>query len=209
MFPLQFDNEIKIVSKIKADDFTPLHREILGQIRYEENKLVLPNEKWRSIFLGAGEEKAVYCICDQNNRVFALEVLDEKTYLNGRFVGGEYFFDMTLPGLRNVKADSASLVGLTFTGKVKIREFVYGYVWERFQFSPQKTSVLDSFLTSYLQTVFSSKFNEYRSHYKDVHERNLMFEIRDIGAKGTPAIAKDWMGKVKIVKVGLQPIDVR
>jgi hypothetical protein len=209
MFPLQFDNEIKIVSKIKTDDFTPLHREILSRIRYEENKLVLPDEKWQSTLLGAGEEKAVYCICDQNNRVFALEVLDEKTYLNGRFVGGEYFFDVILPGLKNVKANSAALVGLTFTGKVRIREFVYGYVWERFQFNPKKMGVLDSFLTSCLRTGFSSKFNYYRSHYKDVHERNLMFEIRDIGAKGVPAIAKDWLGKINIIKVELQPIDVR
>jgi hypothetical protein len=209
MFPLKFGSEVKTVAKIVTDEFTPLHHEIITQVQYEAGNLVLPDPRWASIFLGAGEEKAVFCICDQNNRVFALEAINERNYLNGRFVGGHYFFETRVPGLKSVKLDPDSLLGLTFTGLVKIREFVYGYEWGRFQFDPRKQGRLDLMLTTWLQSVFASQFNHYRSRYKDVHDRNVMFEIRTSKEKGAFIAAKDWLGRLKFCKVGLQPIDVR
>ena len=208
-FPLKFGNEIRIVSKIKAVDFTPHHHEIIAAIKYESHNLVIPDKAWSSIFLGAGEEKAVFCICDSKQHIFALEALDERTYLGGRFVGGEYFFDVFLSGLRNVIAENKAMAGLTFTGKVRIREFVHGYEWERFQFCPGQTKRLDWLLTAYLRAGLASNFNGYRSQYKDVHERNVLFEIRAMSERGLPAIVRDWLGKLKLVRVGLQPIDVR
>src|SRR5512134_2244862 len=136
MFPLNFEGQIRVVEKMASDEFTPRHREVLAQSRYGNWSLHVPHHQWATTFLGAGEEKAVFCVCDDHNRVFAVEVINEKTYLNGRFVGGKYYAEMYVDGLRNVKADPASLLGLTFTGRIKAREFVYGYEWGRFQFQP-------------------------------------------------------------------------
>ena len=143
-FPLRFGDEVKTVNKIKQDEFTPLHRETLAQVQYEHQNLVFADERWWSIYLGAGEEKAVYCICDHNDRVFALEAIDERHYLNGRFVGGEYFFNVRIGGLVG-KGSSGALIGTSFTGLAKIREYVYGYEWARFQFSPGRKRRLDHF----------------------------------------------------------------
>lgn len=208
VFPLKFGNEVKTVSKIEQDEFSPLHREILTQAQYEQRNLAFPDERWRSVYLGAGEEKAVFCVCDHNDRVFALEAIDERHYLNGRFVGGEYFFNARIGGLVS-QGSSGALIGMSFTGLAKIREFVYGYEWARFQFSPEKRLWIDRPLTAFLRSALSSQFNGYRQRYKDVHDRNVMFEIRTLDRRGVPAVAQDWCGKVQLIKVGLQPIDVR
>jgi len=36
-----------------------------------------------------------------------------------------------------------------------------------------------------------------------------MLEIRDARAKGVPVWIKDWQNERKLVKIGVQPIDVR
>jgi hypothetical protein len=127
-FPLNFAGQVRAVTKIAAEDFTPLHREALAGCRYAAGNLILSDPDWASTFLGAGEEKAVFCVCDPQNRVFAVEAINEKTCLNGRFAGGQYFAEMSVAGLRNVRANPESLLGLTFTGKIKAREFVYGFL---------------------------------------------------------------------------------
>jgi len=209
MFLLKFGDEIKTVRKIGADEFMPAHRETVSRLRYENGNLVFPETGWMATPLGAGEEKAVFCICDPGNRVFALEVINQKTYLDGRFVGGVYFYETIASGLSNVKYNPRSLIGLTFTGLVKAREYVHGYEWARFQFSPERQGWLDGILTDWLRLIFAGQFNAYRAHYKDVHDRNVMFEIREANQKGFPVLAKDWSGRLGIVKVGIQPIDLR
>lgn len=209
MFPLRFGNEIKLVSKITPDEFTPLHRNVIADVRYENRNLIFPQVEWTSIFLGNGEEKAVFCVCDGKNRVFALELIDQRSYLDGRLVDGIYFYETLATDLRNAKFHPHSFIGLTFTGLVKAREFVYGYEWARFQFSPEHHGWLDIFLTNWFQSIFVLRVNEYRSRYKDVHDRNVMFEMRGANEKGVPAFVKDWSGKLRMVKVGIRPIDVR
>jgi hypothetical protein len=54
-----------------------------------------------------------------------------------------------------------------------------------------------------------SRYNEYHSHYKDVHERNVLFELRTLKEKGIPVLVRNWRGRLRLMKVGLQPIDVR
>jgi hypothetical protein len=101
------------------------------------------------------------------------------------------------------------MFGLMFSGKVRVREFVHGYEWARFQFDPRKQSWVDSLLTGWLRSLLGQQFNMYRRHYKDVHDRNVMFELRAPGDRGVPVVVRDWNGKLRLVKVGLQPIDVR
>ncbi len=209
MFPLKIGNDIKIVAKIGTKEFTSTHREIISRVEYKDGYLLFPDDRWKSAYLGAGEEKAVFAVCDSNDKVFALEVIDQRTYQDGRFVGGIYFYETIVSGLRNTKFLPKSVLGLKFTGLVKAREYVYGYEWARFQFSPTKQSWLDFFLTSWLQFIYTAQFNEYRSQYRDVHDRNIMFEIRERREKGFPIFIKDWLNRVKLVKVGIRPIDVR
>jgi hypothetical protein len=197
------------VAKIQAADFTPEHRENLEQARFRSGEMVLPDVRWAAQFLGAGEEKAVFCVCDHAQRVFAVEVLGERTYLNGRFAGGQYFFDMHLPALSRVRLNPDTEFGLIFSGKVKIREFVHGYEWSRFRFDPRRASPLDGVLTAYLRSMLMTQFTDYKARYKDVHERNVLFELRTVKEKGVPLLARSWKGGTRLVKVGLQPIDVR
>jgi hypothetical protein len=208
MFFMRFGDQIKQVTKIKEDEFTSLHREILSQITLQQGNLNIPRKQWNSLFLGSGEEKAVFCICDHNNRVFAIEAIDEKHYLNGRFIDGNYFFEMRVQGLVNQKLNPKALV-FAFTGLIKVREFVYGYEWARFSFNPGKKNILDFILTSWLQFRLESKFMYFQQYYKDVHGGNVMFEICDFKHKGVIAVIKDLSGKTKLVKVRLQAIDVR
>ena len=209
MFPLKFGNEIKVVRRIGQGEFSSTHREVISQVEYHEGHLSFPDGGWSTSLLGAGEEKAVFVVCDNENRVFALEVIDQRTYLNGRFVGGCYFFETIASHLQNVKYSPKALVGLTFSGLVKAREYVYGYEWARFQYSPSKQGALDIPLTDWLKIFLTPQFNSYKSQYKDVHDRNVMFEIREKSEMGAPVIVKDWFGKISLVKVGIQPIDVR
>jgi len=209
MFPLKIGNDVKIVRKIDMGEFSNTHREVISQAEYKDGQLSFPHSGWSASFLGAGEEKAVFVISDNDNRIFALEVIDQRTYLNGRFVGGCYFFETIVSNLQNIKYHPKAVVGLTFTGLVKAREYVHGYEWARFQYSPNKQSAFDTILTSWLRTFFTFQFNTYRSQYKDVHDRNIMFEIRGNTEKGVPITIKNWLGKTMLVKVGIQPIDVR
>jgi hypothetical protein len=209
MFPLKLDCEIRSVTKIHADAFTSEHRDVLAQASIQSGRLILPDARRATQFLGAGEEKAVFCVRDPAHRLFAVEVLDERTYLNGRFVGGQYFFEMYIPGLSHVKLNPKSEFGLMFSGKVKIREFVHGYEWARFQFDPRHTNGCDGILTAYLHSVLRARFHQYDSLYKDVHDRNVLFELRTLQEKGVPVLVRNWRGRFCWVRVGLQPIDVR
>jgi hypothetical protein len=207
--PLRFGDQILAVSKIHESDFTAAHHETLSELKYDQRALHFPDPRWCALYLGAGEEKAVFCVCDQDRRVFAVEMIDERHYLNGRFVGGEYFFNKRVKSLATVKANADSEFGLTFTGLIKVREFVYGYEWARFQFDPRKRIALDSVLTGFLQSALAAQFREYQAHYKDVHARNVLFEIRDWRQSGVPIITKNWAGKIQTPKIRLQPVDVR
>lgn len=91
-FPLRFDKSIRIIEKVKTEDFTQYHHDLIETMEYKDKNFYFVDKGWASILLGAGEEKTVYCVCDHNNKVFALELIDEKHYLQGRLMNGQYFF---------------------------------------------------------------------------------------------------------------------
>jgi hypothetical protein len=209
MFILRFGDRSIAANKIRTQDFVLEHHDCLSQMQYLDSRLMFPDPRWQSVYLGAGEEKAVFCICDHLDRVFAVELIDERHYLNGRFVGGTYFFNKRINSLSNVKANPESEFGLTFTGLVKVREFVYGYEWSRFQFDLRQKMAIDHLLTTTLQSLLIAGYNSYAAHYKDVHARNILFEIRSFNQSGVPMLIRDMVGRLRFVKVGLQPVDVR
>lgn len=208
-FPLLFDHQIRIVEKIQVQEFSHQHREVLQTLRYAQGKLQLSEPTWSASFVGAGEEKAVFCLCDQNNRVFALEAIDERYYQNGRLADGAYFCNLAIEGLRNVPFREEALIGLRFTGLARIREYVYGYEWSRFQLDPHKQTSGDRIVTAWLQFCLAEQYAEYLRHYHDVHGRNILFEIREWTSKGVPVVLRDWSGHLRRAKIGTRPIDVR
>jgi hypothetical protein len=134
---------------------------------------------------------------------------DLRRPVNGRFVGGTYFLQRRAPGLTGVDFDSGSLIGLRFTGLVKVREFVLGYEWSRFQWRPDRRGPLDVVLTEWLRLFLSGRFDHYRRHYRDVHERYVLFEVRPWRGRGVPVPVRDPAGRLRLVRVRLQPVDVR
>src|SRR5512145_1392092 len=99
-FPLALANgEIRLVSKIAQEHFSDRHESVLENLNYADGNLVLNQKDWCAWYLGAGEEKAVYGFCDHENHIFALEVINERSYLNGRLIGGDYFFERHVEGL--------------------------------------------------------------------------------------------------------------
>ncbi|GAA3215996.1 hypothetical protein ACFO1B_14965 [Dactylosporangium siamense] len=197
------------VSKAVAADFTPWHEEQLAAMTYADRLLHFPDPRWRCAYLGKGEEKAAFRVCDHRQRVFVVEVIDERTYLNGRFVTGTYFLERRVVGLSGVAFDRRALIGLRFTGLVKVREFVDGYEWARFQWRPDRPTWLDHPMTAFLRLVYGGRFDTYRRRYRDVHERNVLFEVRGPRQPGVPVLARDAAGRVRLARVGLQPIDLR
>ncbi len=127
----------------------------------------------------------------------------------GRFVAGTYFFERRVAGISGVDFDPRALIGLRFTGLIKVREFVDGYEWARFQWRPDRRSRLDRPLTAVLRLVLGGRYEAYQRRYRDVHERNVLFEVRTRNTSGVPVLARDAAGRVRLVRAGLQPVDLR
>ena len=137
-----------------------------------------------------------------NNRVFAVELIDERNYRKGRLIDGKYFFNFYADAFNNVPLYPKSVVGLKLSGLVKIREFFHGYVWSRFQFNAVQTTFIDQFITFYLSSSFDGERESMQEHYNDTHDRNFMFELISPNDEGWPFLFKDWNLKIKFFKVG-------
>ena len=206
-FPMCFDNEIVSVTKITAEEFTEKHKETLLSAQLDNKVLSFSDKRWRAVLLGAGEEKAVYAVCDENGRVFAAELIDERYYLNGRLIGGEYFDNLSCRGIRGIKFNSDSLVGLCFTGLVKPREFIYGCEWGHFYTDMRGSGGV--IFTHILHGLFHSEFSDFYERYNDVHDRNVMFEICPIGTGRVSAVIRETDGRKRRVSIRLRGIDLR
>ncbi|HEX6686644.1 MAG TPA: hypothetical protein VF062_27980 [Candidatus Limnocylindrales bacterium] len=206
---LRFGDTVVDALPAAAADFGPHHDEQLRAARFAAGELSFPDRRWLCRYLGKGEEKAAYVVCDHNRRVFAVELIDENGYLNGRFAGGTYFFQRRLPNLTGVAFDAEALAGLRFTGLVKVREFAHGYEWARFQWRHDRTGWADHLLTAWLRAFLGGRFAGYTRRFRDVHERNVVFEVRGWRRRGVPVLARDAAGRVRLVRVRLRPIDVR
>ena len=210
-FVLLFDGELVDVRKLLLEEFCEHHRNVLLGMKVCGEGLHFPNTDWRVRFLGMGEEKAVYCVCDSDNRVFALEVLRVAGYRNGRLADTEYYEQqMYIPQLRELERGTDSIFQDGFSGNLKVREFVHGYEWAKFHLRVDKpTFGVDTFLTTVLQAIWSNRFQQFATTFGDVHDANVMFELRNWRMTGFPIPAFDAAGKFHIFRVGLRPIDVR
>lgn len=209
-FFTKFEDEVCYCTKIKKEEFSTVHKECIAQLEYKEKRLYFPDYRYKSILLGAGEEKAVYCVRDQNGRVFALELIDEKHYLDGRLIDGEYYYTTTASRLMGHKFNEESIIGLQFTGLVKAREYIRGYEWGNFQYDKNKCrKYKDKILTMYLQEKYRNQFLAFAAHYKDVHDRNVMFELAPPKEIGYHVKIVNEQNKKEKVSVRLRGIDLR
>ncbi|GAA1803406.1 hypothetical protein GCM10009682_26570 [Luedemannella flava] len=199
-----FGDAVVRAEKITRDQFSPEHRNQVMRLGADGDALLFPDPRWRSVFLGAGEEKAAHLVRDHDARVFVVELIDERSYLNGRLADGVYFAT-----LRHAGAERGAVPGRRFTGLIKAREYVHGYEWSRFQWRPDRRRFVDHLLTAYLRTWFTGRYQEYRVRFGDVHERNVLFEVRPLAARGVLVPARDASGAWRLVKVGVRPVDVR
>jgi hypothetical protein len=114
-----------------------------------------------------------------------------------------------VPGLAGVPKSPGATIGLRFTGLVKARQWAYGHEWARFRWRPDRPSPLDGPLTAYLRLMLGGRYAAYQRRYRDVHERNVLFEVRPAAARGVPVLVRDGSGRVRVARVGLAPIDLR
>lgn len=69
--------------------------------------------------------------------------------------------------------------------------------------------MLDHVITAVLRLLLSGQFRGYQQHYRDVHERNVLFEIKPWRSRGVPVLMRDATGKLRMVRIRLAPIDLR
>ena len=208
-FPMDFDGKIRMVKKLPINGFSQAHAREIAAMQFSQQKLYFSDPTWSSKLLGSGEEKAVYAVCDGENHVFALELIDERYYLNGRLIGGIYFGEMQCAGIKGCCLHPEALVGLQFTGLVKPREYIRGFEWSRFHWNAGQNHFLDRLITVCLRRVFRQEFLEMAQHYGDAHDRNIFFELLPTGEGKTSLYCKNCDGKWEYLSVQLRGIDLR
>lgn len=208
-FPMDFNGEIRMVKKLPTNGFTQAHAREIVAMQFSQQKLYFSDSAWSSKLLGSGEEKAVYAVCDSENHVFALELIDERYYLNGRVIGGTYFGEIQCGGIKGCCLHPEALVGLQFTGLVKPREYIRGFEWGRFHWNANRNHLFDHLITVCLHRVFRQDFLEMAQRYGDAHDRNIFFELLPAGEGKTSLYLKNCAGKWERLSLQLRGIDLR
>lgn len=67
----------------------------------------------------------------------------------------------------------------------------------------------DWLLASWLQSHLQRAFASYAARYRDVHGRNVLIELRPRDMPGVLCPTIDHAGRLRLARVGLQPIDMR
>lgn len=178
------DGAIRQARKLDPVDFNPAHIHTLSSARLtHDRKLVFDNPAWRSVWLGAGEEKSVYLIIDEHDRAFALELLVRGGYLQGRLTEGYYLADLRLSHLTGQKRDPKALLSLTYSGEAKAREFIYGETLagpSHVSLRPQGNSLrrlINNICLSWATYVAMPRYHDLRRTFVDAHEANVAIEL--------------------------------
>lgn len=224
-FKYYLNGQVVTLTKIKAEEFTSAHWHSIESAYFNsEGHLVFNNPNWQSLWLGAGEEKAVYLVTDENQKAFALELLDRATYLEGKLMEGDYFGDVTLSNVNGYKPNPGSLVGHVFGGRGRVREFIYGetlagpLILPRHQDAyrmPFPLAWLAWLSRKLSRTMVESRYRALREQYSDAHEANVVIELLPLknpemkNHYWLPLLWSDHDGYPHFYYFRLTPIDVR
>jgi len=216
-------DQVLEATKLNLGEFDQWHRQAVMTARLNEKReLVFGVPGWKSVWMGAGEEKAVFLVIDSHNKAFALEVLAKASYLDGRLTEGHYFDDMVVPGLINKRWDSSSLFGHIFSGEVKAREFIYGntLAGAGLKTQPAKPAnfikrAVGGFCRAWTRNAIALRYEKIRRTYKDAHEANVVVELLPLSNPENkkhyflPTISLEDDGRLHLRYFRLTPIDVR
>lgn len=208
--------------KLDPAEFSAAHRQILSTARLTDNRrLLFDNPAWRSLWLGAGEEKSVYLVVDEVNRAFAVELLVQGGYLNGHLTEGYYLTEMHLSNIAGLRRDDKACISLKYSGEARIREYIYGETLAgpaNQAMQPKGTWLarqINCLSLSWAAMVVASRYASLRHIYKDAHEANVVIELIPLHNPERkshyllpiPALAHD--GHLHWYFYRLTPIDVR
>lgn len=181
------DGRVQTFSKIRSEDFTPAHWRTLETAAFNAaGHLVFDNPHWQSVWLGAGEEKAVYLVVDAENHAFALELLDRATYLEGKLMEGHYFGDVCMSKIRGYKPNPGSLVGHVFGSRGRVREFIHGETLAGKLTQPRHKNAhplafplvwLTRLSHELARSIIYPRYKALRQQYGDAHEANVVIEL--------------------------------
>ncbi len=175
---------IRKATKLDPVDFTTQHLTTLASGHFDaNNRLAFDNPAWGSAWLGAGEEKAVFLIVDGENRAFALELLVQGGYQDGRLVDGYYLANFQISQIAGRKRDPRCAFSLKFSGEAKAREFIFG---ETLAGPPLKhmspsgnfgNSIINKLAWRWAKSIVYPYFCENQRRYRDAHEANVAIEF--------------------------------
>jgi hypothetical protein len=209
--------------KLDPVDFSAAHIQTLGSARLSDSRqqLSFDNPAWKSIYLGAGEEKAVFLIIDEEERAFALELLVKGGYLNGRLTEGYYLADLHLSHISGVRRDPKAILSLTYSGEAKVREFIYGATLVEVALGTRRAEAnplfrfISAVAMNWASYVINPRYHQVRRTFKDAHEANVAIELiplhnperKSHSLLPIPVVAYD--KKLHWYFYRLTPIDVR
>jgi hypothetical protein len=176
--------------KLLPGQYSEHHRQVLRQLSMNHlGELVFPEMGWKSLWIGAGEEKAVFLVIDPKSRAFALELLGKDGYKGGKLINGYYLDEVFLPHLCGHRWHADSIFGHVFSGHVKVREYIYGETLAGPQLKPHKHHphlegrdlhpyrLVNTLSRRIAHWVVSPAYWRVRNVYHDTHEANVMIEL--------------------------------
>lgn len=217
------EGQVWQATKLPLAEFDQSHRRALATAHLNvERELVFETPGWKSCWIGAGEEKAVFLVVDPQERAFALEILAKGTYLEGHLTEGHYLADLYVPGLAGTRWDKRALFGHIFSGHVKAREFIYGDTLAGpglRQVPVAPVSFLKRFVGQcgkmWTHWMVWPRYGSVRRRYRDAHEANVMIELIPLHnpeKKTHYILPVPWLeedGRLHLRYYRLTPIDVR
>ena len=217
------DNRVWTATKLCPQEFDEGHRQAIVRIEMNaDHELVFNVPGWKSVWIGAGEEKTVFLLVDPQNRAFALELLARGTYLEGHLAEGHYFAQLYIPAISNVRWNADSCFDQIFSGQVKVREFVYGDTLAGpglrrapIVRPPLGGRVVKWLARRWINWTIAPRYNYFRRLYRDAHEGNVMIELMPLSNpehKSHYLLPIPWLeedGHLHLRYYRLTPIDVR
>ncbi len=179
-----FYGETKRARKLDPVDFSAEHLATLRTGFFDDqNRLAFVDPGWKCVWVGAGEEKAVFLVVDNENRAFALELLVKDGYQNGRLIDGYYLADLQLSQVAGRKRDPRCALSLVYSGQAKAREFIFGETIAGPPLNNMRPTgnrsrrVINALSWNWAKSIIFPGYSKIQQKYRDAHEANVAIEL--------------------------------